>query len=589
MTRRTLTMALLVGWVAVVPTLSCGSDDQIADGRKNGTGGASSGGAASGGAAGSGGSAGTAGASGAAGSGGAPLPTGKLSIGFWCGLPASELTQPRVDQIAQAGFTFAANACDGTTFNPSYNQTLLALAVHAGIDVVVSDTRTFAAAQGTDVDANLDAVVNDYAGSSALLGYHVTDEPGTAAFPALATVVSGLATRDPAHFGVINLLPDYATGAQLGAATYPEYVAQFLSTVKPAFFSYDHYNFLSDGTDGPSFFANLAAVRAAALDAHVPFGQYIQSISYNGHRATTGPEKRWAALHTLAYGGSAVMYFTYWTPPQTSENFGDGIIGANGNPTAQYDDVTSINRTLSAMGKYLVAAASSDVFHNGPLVAGTVPRAPGAPVYLPSGAPITVGIFDVGDDGYALLVNRDHDAASESDVYFASAGGVLDVLDVTSGAFVPATSATTDAIGTKLHVSLPAGDGLLVHLHGPLPAGPPGAEAYFGTVRADAGWLDVVDSAFGTARLRGAGWDDCPAGTVEVGKDLQSNGFWLCARSDLAKKTFYVGNVVADAGTLYQVSAGTATNVGPGGWDTCPAGTLLAHRFESNGFWACME
>ena len=186
-------------------------------------------------------------------------------------------------------------------------------------------------------------------------------------------------------------------------------------------------------------------------------------------------------------------------------------------------------------------------------------------------------------------MNRDHDATTESDVYFATADGALALLDIGSAQFVPASGVTNDGTGTKLHVSLPPGDGLLVLLHGPIPAGAPGAEAYYGTVRADAGWLDVVDSSFGTARLRGAGWDDCPAGTTNVGHDFQSNGFWLCARNDLAARTFYVGNVVSDAGTLYQLQGGTATALGPGGWDSCPAGQLLGHRFDGNGFWVCLE
>jgi hypothetical protein len=330
-------------------------------------------------------------------------------------------------------------------------------------------------------------------------------------------------------------------------------------------------------------------VRAHAVATGIPFGQYIQSISYNGHRATNGPEKRWAALHTLAYGGRGVFYFTYWTPVGSPENFGDGIISAAGAKTSQYDDVKAINASVFAIGRYLAAGTSTKVFHNGALDAGTAPRAPGDLVYVPSAAPITVGLFSVGSDAYALLVNRNHDAAIERDVIFASATGSVDMLDVASGQFQPAPNATVDPLGVRVHGSLAAGDGVLIHMPGPLPAGPPGAEGYFGTVRADAGWLDVVDSAFGTDRLRGAGWHQCPEGTTEVGSDFQSNGFWFCARNDLTTHTFYVGNVVADVGALYKIAGGATTPLGPGGWDTCPGGKKLGTRFESNGFWVCME
>src|SRR5205807_1374112 len=115
-------------------------------------------------------------------------------------------------------------------------------------------------------------------------------------------------------------------------------------------------NFLADGTDVPVFFQNLAIVRARALASHTPFGQYIQAISFNSHRTPTGPEKRWAALHTLAYGGTSVLYFTYWEPDQTAEQFGHGRLTRAGVKTAQYDEAKEINRSVQAIGKYLAAA-----------------------------------------------------------------------------------------------------------------------------------------------------------------------------------------------------------------------------------------
>lgn len=516
------------------------------------------------------------------------LPTGSIEIGFWCGLPTAELTPARFAEISAAGFTFVANACDGATYVPAHNLLMLSLAHDAGLTAVLTDARALAAAAGTDVEANLDAVVADYKDAPGLRGYHLYDEPNADQFPKLAAAVAGLAARDPDHPGIINLLPDYASAAQFGLPTYDEYIAAFLAQVMPVDFSYDHYNFLADNTDGPSFFANLAVVRAHALAAAVPFGQYIQAIRYNGHRDTTGPEKRWAALHTLAYGGRTVMYFTYWTPPQTMENFGDGIIGADGKPTTQYADVAAINQSLRSMGKYLGAATSTGVFHNGPLMPATAPRSPGAPVYLPSPAPITVGMFAVGDDAYALLINRDHVAPTESDVILASAAEPRE-LDVASGEFIAIPGATPEGTDTRFHITLPPGDGLLFHLPGPLPPGPPGAEAFVGTVRKDAGSLDIVDATFGAQRLRDAGWDDCPAGTQLLAHDFQSDGFWLCARTDLAAHTFHIGNVVGDAGELSRVENGTVTKLGPAGWDMCPTGKLLGHRFDSNGFWLCMD
>jgi len=42
------------------------------------------------------------------------------------------------------------------------------------------------------------------------------------------------------NMAFVNLLPNYATPAQLGAASYGEYVRQFVQTVKPNMLSVDH-------------------------------------------------------------------------------------------------------------------------------------------------------------------------------------------------------------------------------------------------------------------------------------------------------------------------------------------------------------
>jgi hypothetical protein len=211
------------------------------------------------------------------------------------------------------------------------------------------------------------------------------------------------------------------------------------------------------------------------------------------------------------------------------------------------------------------------------------------PVYLPSAAPITVGLFESTAGVYAFLANRDYTKTIESDVYLAATQADPEVLDVATGTFGPMKVAGRDANGTKVHVSLAPADGTLILLRGPVPKGPPGAEAFLGTVRSDAANLDVVDKSFGAARMRSAVWNDCPAGYDLAGREFQSNGFWLCVRKDLAARTFLVGNVVGDAGTLYAVSGGAATSRGVSGWDACPNATPLGRRFESNGFWVCME
>ena len=88
------------------------------------------------------------------------------------------------------------------------------------------------------------------------------------------------------------------------------------------------------------------------------------------------------------------MFFTYWS--NVSDEFPEpGVIDPRtGLPTGHYAEVGRVNDQARGFGRALVAARSRSVFHNGPLAEGAVTRPPRAPVYLPSRAPITTGLFE---------------------------------------------------------------------------------------------------------------------------------------------------------------------------------------------------
>lgn len=110
-----------------------------------------------------------------------------------------------------------------------------------------------------------------------------------------------------------------------------------------------------------------------------------------------------------------------------------------------------------------------------------------------------------------------------------------------------------------------------------------------GKVRNDRGYF----YGFGPQENRylgDAGWNDCPRGFRLVGRHFHSNGFWLCARNDVASSTFYVGNVLKDVGYYYELSIEDGTHqLNNAGWNYCRTGQFLGRNFESNGFWVCMD
>lgn len=516
-----------------------------------------------------------------------PLPTGRFRISAWCGPPEGQLTPERMSEMANAGFTTANVGCEGNTMTVDYNKTMISLANAEGMDASVWDLRIYDAVNNAhDIDNNLDAAVADYASLPGMGGYFVIDEPA-GPFDTVAQVVKGLQDRDPAHFAHVNLLPVYASTAQLGFASYSDYVATYFAQAQPRVASFDDYPFLTNGND-TTFFVDLETMRTNAVANDVPFWQFVQSSAFAGHRTTNRSEKLWEGTQTLAYGGAGIAYFTYWTlAPHWG--FQPAVIDYAGNQTPQYEEAKYINARLQAYGRYLVAAKSKAVFHNGALPAGTVTRVPGSSVYVPNAIPITVGLFDVNDDEYGFLANRDYNNAIETDVWLAS-NGTPEILDVETGEFGPLTVLETDPIkGQRVHLSIEAADGALLHLIGPVPVGAPGAEAFVGTVRGDTNTYDMVDSSYGDSYSTQVWWNTCPEGYTYAGGYTSDQGFWVCTRNDLQDRTFYLGNVVSDQAMVYKLQGGGATANGAESWDTCPAGSLIGHRFESNGFWLCLD
>ena len=76
--------------------------------------------------------------------------------------------------------------------------------------------------------------------SPACWGYSIADEPGTAAFPSLASRVATLRTQRPGRLAYINLFPKYATPTQLGAPQYAEYLQLLFDLVQLHVLSMDH-------------------------------------------------------------------------------------------------------------------------------------------------------------------------------------------------------------------------------------------------------------------------------------------------------------------------------------------------------------
>jgi hypothetical protein len=323
--------------------------------------------------------------------------------------------------------------------------------------------------------AKLDALIARVRTHPALYSYFLTDEPNATNFPGLGKLVAYLRERDPAHLAYINLFPTYANNGQLGnkgdkITAYNEHLAQFISIVKPALLSYDHYQFAVNG-DNPDYFLNLALIRRAAQQAGVPFLNIVQACTWAASMRVPKPdEMRYLVYTTLAGGAQGISYYVYSCPGHTGM-----IAHADGTPTERYDVLKSLNREFVAIASQLKPLQCSEVYHQGMLPPGTEPLPTNALFRFDPPLPemefklnrpvkgAMLGFFGplpkknkAVRPTHAVVVNLDYDA--EATIGLTGARR-FDIFDAT-------TSRWSKAAGKRVELRLPPGGGKLVRLRG---------------------------------------------------------------------------------------------------------------------------
>ena len=87
----------------------------------------------------------------------------------------------------------------------------------------------------------------------------------------------------------VNLLPNYATPAQLGAPTYGDYVRRFVQVVKPNMLCVDHYPDFDEllphsNKTKEGYIQNLLALREASLSVvpPLPWWNFFNAMPFPG-------------------------------------------------------------------------------------------------------------------------------------------------------------------------------------------------------------------------------------------------------------------------------------------------------------------
>lgn len=366
----------------------------------------------------------------------------KFMITNWCGVPHKfvrnadgTLAVDRFREVAESGI----NLVVAYDYGYKTNCEMLAACHEIGLRVTLCDDRIDRAVHDSEHRRELlSAVVRDYSGYPALLGYHIVDEPNSGAFPALAEIREILSELDPVHESYFNLFPNYATKEMLGNPTYYDHLYEFVTKVKPEILSYDHYHFCKgkpmeqvkfederqnqifaaafQKVERAGFFDNIEDAKAVSEQTGVPFMVIILVTEHGPYRNLTEAEIRWEVYQSLCYGAKRISYFTYWTPGVDRDEGDDfwhwknGMIAQDGTRNPHYHMVARINRELQAVGDILLPHKVQEVLHIGSEPDKKVRYWQGShgAVTTLEATRVTAGFFD---GGYVLIAGKDYEAA----------------------------------------------------------------------------------------------------------------------------------------------------------------------------------
>ena len=252
-------------------------------------------------------------------------------------------------------------------------------------------------------------------------GFQIKDEPPAASFAAVAKLVAE--AKAVSQMAFVNLLPNYATPAQLGANTYGEYVHTYMDIVKPNMLSMDHYPNFDEHSGGnktkKGYILNLLVLREASLSVtpNIPFWNFFNAMPYatSMYDVSEG-ELRWQVWTSVACGSKGVLYFCYWTPAGFAK--GQAIMTptpgqppnvATQSPGTKYPMAQRINSKLKVLGNWLLERTSSAVVQTSGVGTVQLMQLPwssiNGSVASPADSSFMLGCYD--NNNTILLVNQD--------------------------------------------------------------------------------------------------------------------------------------------------------------------------------------
>ena len=341
------------------------------------------------------------------------LPSGEFPIIASYAFYTPYITPQQFEWVKEAGFNVIRQS-----LNPAQIDSCLDLAAKNDLYLLVSPWNM------QEVD-KIKSITERFSGHPNTWGYRIADEPNISQFPHLKEVVDTLMKYDAGHNGFINLFAD-AGEKHLGVKSYKKYVEDYVTTVNPAFLSFDFYPVRNNKKGQPyveyGYYASIETIARVARESNRPFWSYILSNRHWFYPKPTEGFIRFQVFMALGYGAQGVIYYTYLMPDFDKEKreYSDAPIGWDGKRTDTWNMVRNVNREVQNLSHVFLGAEALDVRHAGKIPEGTKPlsRLP-APFRIIdcSGDGVLVSRLKNGENEYLLIVN--HDAIHPQNIYLS--------------------------------------------------------------------------------------------------------------------------------------------------------------------------
>lgn len=403
-----------------------------------------------------------------------PLGADVMPIGAWVAPPRagvknnnpSFITDAQYKMLGESGINLIYSLYENYGPNSEEVKQSLDLCQKYGLKYLVRDANI-----NEPDEESMRETLQEYAKHPAFAGVNVRDEPGTVSFEQFGEQHVTFKKLAPDKYFYINLLPSYATPAQLlygaatsaqsGTVTHTEYLDRFIKTVKPRFLSYDYYAINgAAGTVQNGYFKELSTFRKLGLQNNIPFWVFVQACSYGGaSRRPNRAEIMWQVNTSLAYGAKGIQYFCYFTPIE-SDDFQGSFIDKNGRKTEIYTYGQEANRQIAAVDDVLMNSVSKGVIVTGKSPDSSIPAGDKLSKYgsltdvTASGSGFLTGCFDCGGKNVFYVVNNSITSNGTVTLKFSKS---------VSGRYVY-NAASRNFSGLSLALTLNAGEGVLVAL-----------------------------------------------------------------------------------------------------------------------------